>query len=125
VVSHPCDKDKNIARMGHPADFDRTRLHRIDRGSAFFAVEHIAHGLAALGVQTAVCFRVADCGDFRGGNIFRLTAFGTAVGEAGLAWAEFELFPASDTGFNRKPHDSILSQVISFPKGLRRYGGTG
>jgi hypothetical protein len=28
VVSHPCDKNKNVARMGHPANLNSTQLYR-------------------------------------------------------------------------------------------------
>src|SRR5580658_1818259 len=59
-------------------------------GLAVFAVEHVAHDTAALGVL------------LRGAG---LAAGGTAVGKAGLAGAQLELVPAGDAGFDGKSHD--------------------
>jgi len=71
--------------------------------SAVFAVEQVAHRFAAGSVGAFV--GLPAFGGFRSGigGVF-FTAFGTAVGEAGLAGFQFEFFAANDTSFDRKWH---------------------
>jgi hypothetical protein len=75
--------------------------HHRGQMSAVFAIEQIAHGFAASGVGALV--GLPSFGGFRSGTggVF-FTAFGTAVGEAGLAGFQFEFFAANYASFNRK-----------------------
>jgi hypothetical protein len=77
---------------------------------AVFAIEEIAHGAAASGVdfERGAAFDVVGRGMGLGNSrFFWLAAGGAAVGEAGLAGAEFEILVADDAGFNWEGHWQI------------------
>jgi len=80
-------------------------------GSTVFAVEEVAHGAAAGGVDfelgTALCV-VGGAARLGLGGFFRLAAGGAAIGEAGLAGMELELLVANDAGFDRERHAEIF-----------------
>ena len=85
-------------------------LLRHDRILAIFPVEQITHGFSACGVRAPVGFQRVR-GFFR---VCRLSfaAVGTAVGEAGLAGLEFELFAADYAGFDGIGHVSMIQGRI-------------
>jgi len=70
---------------------------------AVFAVEHIAHCIAAgctLFLARALVAKVA----FALFAVLRFAATGAAIGKAGLAGSQLKFISANDTGFNRKGH---------------------
>ena len=68
-------------------------------GLAVLAVEEVAHGLAAGCVGSAV----GGAGGVRGFG-FGVAALGAAVGKAGLAGFQLELFVADDADFDGEGH---------------------
>ena len=81
-------------------------MHERMRVSTVFAVKHVAHctaaGCALFLARILVAKVAADL--FTG---FRLAATGAAIGKAGLAGPQLELFTTNDTGFNGKRHTQI------------------
>ena len=69
---------------------------------AVFAVEEVAHGFAAGGVGFARGLEGVGAGS--GGISFVFAAGGAAVGEAGFARFQLELFRADDAGFDGEGH---------------------
>ena len=77
------------------------------RRLALFAIEHIAHSLAASRRGLRIAFqRISNC-DSRP-FIFRLTAFGTAIRKSRLAWAQLKLFAAHNALFYWKSHNRLF-----------------
>ena len=98
------------------ADFSFARSARL---SALFAVEQIAHYAAALCVQPGVCFHGAGAqrGLAKIRGFSRFTALWAAIGESRLVRPQFELFPAKDTGFDRKRHCiPMITRVIALAR---------
>ncbi len=96
--------------------------------SAVFAVEQVAHGFAAGSVGAFV--GLPAFGGFRSGigGVF-FTAFGTAVGEAGLAGFQFEFFAANYADLNRICHCSsnglaAVCDLLNSETHNRGHGGT-
>ena len=73
---------------------------------AVFAVEEIADGGAAGSIGFAVIRKTGS--GLGGGIVFGFAASGTAVGEAGLVWLQFEFFAAEGTGADRKRHRTSM-----------------
>ena len=89
--------------------------------SAFFAVEHVAHGVAPRGIQLGVIAAQPGAGGVR---FFRLAAGRTAVGKARLARLQFEFLSANGTDFDRERHNtSMIKRGLPFlqggPKGIQ------
>jgi hypothetical protein len=85
-----------------------------------FAVEHVTHDAAPLGVHFALGAFIAGVklGD-AGGAVFSLrgAALRTAIGEAGLVWLQLEFFSTNDTGTDWESHgSSIIAREISGEK---------
>jgi hypothetical protein len=80
-----------------------TRCHSVRSKLAFVAVEHVADGFAAGGVQFGVAAgEVAFIVVF----FLGLAAGGAAVGEAGLVGAQLEFFSTDGAGADGEWHDS-------------------
>jgi hypothetical protein len=82
------------------------RLAGFGGGSAFFTIEHVTHctpASCALFLARALVAEVATGFFIR----FRFAALGAAIGKAGLAGPQFELFTANDTGFDWESHTQI------------------
>jgi hypothetical protein len=92
-----------------------------ERGSegvvlALFAIEHVAHGFAAGGVQFGVA---AGEGAFGGVVLFGLAADGAAVGKAGLVGLQLKFISTNGAGSDREWHGrSILSPEAAREKRL-------
>lgn len=99
----------------------RCGTERCDRAQlAVFAVEQIAHGVAAGGGLLTAGALLAEvaCLFFR----FRLTARGAAVGKAGFAWTEFELLTADGAGFDGEGHRNMVAKLGWRVEAARLYG---
>src|SRR6185437_14592337 len=77
---------------------------------AVFTIQKIAHGLPAGGIPFASS--LAALGVHASGGcrtaLVRLTAFRTAVGEAGLIRLQLKFFSANGASFNRKSHRGYM-----------------
>jgi len=80
---------------------ENTKKHRT---SAVFSIEEVSHGVAPGGVRAFVGLQ--RIGGLLGGFFF--AAVGAAVGEAGLAGLEFELFAANYAGFDGIGHEIMI-----------------
>ena len=81
--------------------------HLRDAPLAVFAVEEIADGAAARGVDFVLGAALGVVGRAARrwlGFSLGLAAGGTAISEAGLAWAKLEFVAADNTGFDREGH---------------------
>ena len=79
--------------------------------STVFAVEEVAHGAAAGGVDFefgAALGVVGGAARFGLGCLFGLAAGGAAIGEARLIGAKLELLVTNDAGFDREGHAEIF-----------------